>query len=164
MRLTAYTDFALRTLMYLATHRDSLATIGQIADEHGIAKNHLTKVVHQLGVLGFVETVRGRNGGLRLARDPADISIGDVVRQTETDFHMAACFDETSAGCSLAPACGLKGTLARATQAFLAVLDEATLEAMAMREERKLRAPGAPHTLQLHYQPISGSNPKRPKS
>jgi len=159
MRLTAYTDFALRTLMYLATNRDSLATIGQIADEHGIAKNHLTKVVHQLGLLGFVETVRGRNGGLRLARDPEHITIGEVVRQTETDFHMAACFDDQSAGCILASACGLKGTLGRATQAFLAVLDDATLKAMVVREEHKKRAPGAPQTLQLHYQPQKRAKP-----
>jgi Rrf2 family nitric oxide-sensitive transcriptional repressor len=86
MRLTAYTDYALRTLMYLATNRDRLVTISEIADVHGISKNHLMKVVHQLGLSGMVETVRGRNGGLRLNHEPAEINIGEVVRNSETDF------------------------------------------------------------------------------
>jgi Rrf2 family nitric oxide-sensitive transcriptional repressor len=100
MRLTAYTDYSLRTLIFLAMNREQLVTIQQIADAHGIAKNHLTKVVHRLGTLGYVETVRGRNGGLRLGREPADINLGEVVRHTETDFHMAPCFAEESVGCT----------------------------------------------------------------
>jgi Rrf2 family transcriptional regulator, nitric oxide-sensitive transcriptional repressor len=137
MRLTAYTDYALRTLIYLAANRDTLVTVQEIADAHSIAKNHLTKVVHHLGQLGYVETVRGRNGGLRLGCDPATIVIGEVVRQTENDFHMAACFDDQSPGCIYAAMCGLKGALARATQAYLGVLDELTLEQATMQEERK---------------------------
>ena len=93
MRLTSYTDYALRTLIFLGMNRDRLVTIQDIADLHGISKNHLMKVVHQLGVTGMVDTVRGRNGGLRLKREPADINIGEVVRNTETDFYMAECFD-----------------------------------------------------------------------
>jgi Rrf2 family nitric oxide-sensitive transcriptional repressor len=127
MRLTAYTDYTLRTLIYLAMHRDSLVTIGDIADLHAISKNHLMKVVHQLGLLGLVETVRGRNGGMRLGRDPADINIGEVVRSSETDFYMAECFDAASNSCALAPACALKGVLGAATAAYLAVLDAVTL-------------------------------------
>ncbi len=155
MRLTAYTDYALRTLLYLAANREELVTIQAIADAHGIAKNHLTKVVHQLGQLGYVETVRGRNGGLRLGREPADIGIGEVVRQTESDFFMAACFDDQSSGCIYQNACGLKGTLAKATNAFLAVLDEVTLEAMLIRETRKKpgRRTGAANTVELHFKP-----------
>src|SRR6478672_11006356 len=80
MRLTSYTDYALRTLMFLALNRERLVTIGDIAETHHIAKNHLTKVVHQLGTLGYVETVRGRSGGLRLGREPEDIRVGDVAR------------------------------------------------------------------------------------
>ncbi len=133
MRLTAYTDYALRTLMYLALHRDRLVTIQEIADAHGIAKNHLSKVVHQLSTLGYIETTRGRNGGLQLGREPKAINIGSVVRHTEADFHMAACFDEQSSGCIYSAACGLKGTLSRATRAFLDVLDEATLDGMLKR-------------------------------
>lgn len=128
MRLTTYTDYALRTLMYLSANRDRLVTIQDIADLHGIAKNHLTKVVHQLGILGVVETVRGRNGGLKLARDPAQINIGDVVRKTEPDFNMAECFDRNKNACILSPSCALKGVLGSATAAYLAVLDGVTLE------------------------------------
>lgn len=136
MRLTSYTDYALRTLMYLATHRDELATIQHIADLHGIAKNHLTKVVHQLGMLGLVETVRGRNGGLKLGREPADINIGEVVRSTETDFYMAECFDENNQGCAYSASCALKGVLGEATAAYLKVLDSVTLEQMTRKSNR----------------------------
>src|SRR5689334_12473819 len=93
MRLTSFTDYTLRSLIYLGMNRDKLVTIQDIADLHSISKNHLTKVVHQLGVNGLVETVRGRNGGLRLKREPADINIGAVVRESESDFYMAECFD-----------------------------------------------------------------------
>jgi Rrf2 family nitric oxide-sensitive transcriptional repressor len=149
MRLTSYTDYALRTLMYLALNRDRLATIGDIAEVHSIAKNHLTKVVHQLGTLGFVETVRGRSGGLRLGREPRDICIGDVVRHTETDFYMAACFDESSSGCLYTAGCELRGALARATKAYLDVLDGVTLADMVARDPQA----GVPGTqpIQLHF-------------
>lgn len=130
MRLTVYTDYALRTLMYLAANRDRLVTISDIADVHGISKNHLMKVVHQLGLSGMVETVRGRNGGLRLNREPADINIGEVVRNTETDFYMAECFDPSGNQCLYSPACALKNVLRSATAAYLAVLDNVTLESL----------------------------------
>jgi Rrf2 family nitric oxide-sensitive transcriptional repressor len=137
MRLTAYTDYSLRTLIFLAMHRDQLVTVQQIADAHGIAKNHLTKVVHNLGMLGYVDTVRGRNGGLRLGREPADVNIGEVVRHTESDFFMASCFDPAADGCMYSAACALKGVLSRATAAFLAELDAVTLEQMVVKETRK---------------------------
>ena len=145
MRLTAYTDYALRTLMFLALKRDQLATIQQIADAHGIAKNHLTKVVHQLGMLGYVTTIRGRNGGLRLAREPSHINVGEVVRHTENDFFIASCFDPHSGGCVYANACGLQGALGRASAAFLAVLDALTLDQMLVREAPAARQPQALH-------------------
>lgn len=151
MRLTAYTDYALRTLMYLAMHRDELVTIQDIADAHGIAKNHLTKVVHQLGTLAYIDTVRGRNGGLRLAREPARINIGEVVRHTETDFYMAACFDPAGSDCMHAPACALKSVLGRATTAYLAELDSVTL-ADVLGRERKQKA-GAGKATPLHFKP-----------
>jgi Rrf2 family nitric oxide-sensitive transcriptional repressor len=127
MRLTSYTDYALRTLIYLGLHRDKLVTIQDIADLHGISKNHLMKVVHQLGVTGMVDTVRGRNGGLRLKREPADINLGVVVRNTETDFYMAECFDAANVGCAYSSSCALKGVLHAATAAYLAVLDRVSL-------------------------------------
>lgn len=153
MRLTAYTDYSLRTLMYLALNRGQLATIQEIADIHGIAKNHLTKVVHQLGMLGYVTTIRGRNGGLRLAREPSQINIGEVVRHTETDFHMASCFDPQSTGCAYSAACALQGALGKATSAFLAVLDGLTLEQMLVREERNPASTASrrPQPVTLHF-------------
>lgn len=127
MRLTAYTDYTLRTLIHLAGHRERLVTIQDIADQHGISKNHLMKVVYQLGLSGLIQTVRGRNGGMRLAREPEQIGVGAVVRHTENDFFMAACFDAAREACPYAGACGLKGLLGRATAAYLAELDRATL-------------------------------------
>lgn len=128
MRLTTYTDYALRTLMYLAVNRERLVTIQDIASLHSISKNHLTKVVHHLGQLGLVGTIRGRNGGLKLGREPQDINIGAVVRQTETDFHMAECFHRDNNRCVYASACVLEDALGAATAAYLAVLDGVTLE------------------------------------
>ena len=128
MRLTTYTDYALRTLMYLAVNRGHLVTIQDIANLHTISKNHLTKVVHHLGKIGLVKTVRGRKGGLTLGAEPAHINIGNVVRQTETDFHMAECFHRENNQCVFASACVLEVALVAATAAYLKVLDGVTLE------------------------------------
>lgn len=128
MRLTDYTDYSLRTLMYLGLNRDRLVTIQDIADAYGISKSHLMKVVHQLGVAGFVETVRGRHGGLRLGKEPLEINLGQVVRSTEPDFAMAACLGRTGEGCVIAPACELRDVLRQATGAYFGVLDGVTLD------------------------------------
>lgn len=127
MRLTDYTDYSLRTLIYLGLHRDRLVTIQDIADVYGISKNHLMKVVHQLGLAGMVETIRGRNGGLRLGREPEDINLGVVVRGTEPDFTMVECFDRKHNQCILSPSCELQHILRQATNAYLDVLDDITL-------------------------------------
>jgi Rrf2 family transcriptional regulator, nitric oxide-sensitive transcriptional repressor len=127
MRLTDYTDYSLRTLMYLGTHRDNLVTIQDIADAYGISKSHLMKVVHQLGLAGLVETIRGRSGGLRLGKEPEEINIGDVVRGTEPDFMMVECFSRETNECILSPSCELQDVLRRATTAYLDVLSGVTL-------------------------------------
>lgn len=127
MRLTTYTDYSLRTLLHLGSHPDRLVTIQEIADLHAISKNHLTKVVHQLGRFGIIETIQGRNGGLRLRLAPAAINLGAIVRATESDFYMAPCFDPDGVPCGLRGACGLKQVLGDATHAYLAVLDGKTL-------------------------------------
>jgi Rrf2 family nitric oxide-sensitive transcriptional repressor len=157
MRLTSFTDYTLRSLIYLGMHRDRLVTIQDIADLHGISKNHLTKVIHQLGVSGLVETVRGRHGGLRLARDPADICIGEVVRMSESDFHIAECFDSTRQGCALHQGCALKAKLNKATEAFLAVLDEVSLAEMlpGARNTAVAAIPGQP--IVFHPLPKAGT-------
>lgn len=127
MRLTVYTDYALRVLMYVAVRAEPRPTIGQIAASYGISRNHLMKVVHELGVAGFLETVRGKNGGLRLARPAAEIGLGEVVRRTEPDLALVPCFDPINAACAITPACRLRGALNQARQAFLKVLDDYTV-------------------------------------
>ncbi|SFU52649.1 RrF2 family transcriptional regulator [Pseudoduganella namucuonensis] len=154
MRLTSFTDYTLRSLIFLGMHRDALVTIQDIADTHNISKNHLTKVIHQLGVNGLVDTVRGRNGGLRLKREPADINIGAVVRGSETDFFMAECFDQANNTCALDGDCYLKFKLKEATEAFLKVLDGVTLEQLLSTR----RAPGAPQAVLLHAMRQNGNS------
>ena len=150
MRLTAYTDYTLRTLMYLGLNRDRLVTIQDIADLHGISKNHLMKVVHQLGLSGMVETIRGRNGGLKLNKEPAAINIGEVVRNTETDFFMAECFNRDSNACVYAPSCILKGVLSSATAAYLKVLDGVTLDDLITKDGRRGNRNAAVKPIRLH--------------
>jgi Rrf2 family transcriptional regulator, nitric oxide-sensitive transcriptional repressor len=137
MRLTTYTDYSLRVLIFLGIKRNELVTIKQISDHYGISNNHLLKVVHQLGLLGFVETVRGRNGGLRLARPASEIVIGDVVRKMEQDMVLVQCFDDEGAShCRILSACVLKGAFAKALQAFLDVLDQYTLADLVVPQSR----------------------------
>lgn len=133
MRLTTFTDYTLRTLIHLGMHRDRLVTIQEIADLHAISKNHLMKVVYQLGLAGIVETLRGRNGGLRLKLEPEQINIGAIVRASESDFYMAECFNPGGAGCVLSGGCGLQTALGGATDAYLAVLDGETLASVLPR-------------------------------
>ncbi|MBK3493557.1 Rrf2 family transcriptional regulator [Viridibacillus sp. YIM B01967] len=128
MRLTLYTDYSLRVLLYVgARNIEDLSTIKEISEAYGISKNHLMKVTHELGKLGYIETVRGRGGGIRLAMKPEDIVIGKLVRQTEEDFYLVDCFNPESVGCIISPVCSLKGALNRALHAYIAVLDEYTL-------------------------------------
>lgn len=123
MRLTVYTDYSLRMLMFLAVKHDGLATIGEIAASYDISRNHLMKVAHQLGVAGYVETVRGRSGGLRLAKPAAAIGLGDVVRHAEPDMALVPCFKPVDAPCAITPCCVLRRALERAGAAFIDVLD-----------------------------------------
>ncbi|NBR26979.1 MAG: Rrf2 family transcriptional regulator [Betaproteobacteria bacterium] len=129
MRLTGFTDYTLRVLIYLGAHRetDQLVTIGDIATAYAISENHLMKVVHHLAKQGFIETTRGKGGGMRLARAPEQINIGDVVRNAEEDLAVVECFQDENLNCHIAPFCTLRETLGRAMQAFLAVLDDKTL-------------------------------------
>lgn len=127
MRLTEYTDHALRLLMYLGAHRGRMATIDEIARQYGISRNHLAKVVNELAAAGLIQTVRGRSGGVWLARDPRDIRLGEVVSQTEPNFHMAQCFGAAAGACPFAPDCRLRDSLASATRAYLDELNRFTL-------------------------------------
>ena len=122
MRLTRYTDFALRVLLYLAARPEGLSSIASISRAYGVSQNHLMKVVNDLANSGYVATVRGRSGGVRLGRDPGEINIGAVVRHTEDSFQVVDC-----GTCVIAPVCGLSSALDDAVKAFLGVLDGYTL-------------------------------------
>jgi len=127
MRLTTFTDYGLRVLIYVATHPDGRATIAEIAGAYGISEHHLTKVVHFLGKEGFLENIRGRGGGLMLARDPAAINVGDVVKRSEGGDVPAECFEHETDCCAITAECKLKVALAEAVNAFYAQLRKYTL-------------------------------------
>lgn len=129
MRLTHFTDYALRVLIYLGAHGRAgrLSTIGDIATAYGISENHLMKVVHHLARQGYVETIRGKGGGLRLARAPEAINIGEVVRGAEDDFALVECFKQGNSRCPVERACLLSGMLLRARDAFFDALNGQTL-------------------------------------
>jgi Rrf2 family transcriptional regulator, nitric oxide-sensitive transcriptional repressor len=131
MRLTLHTDYALRVLIYLAAAGSQGATAGTIADRYRISKNHLVKVIQRLVGLGYLETTRGRGGGVRLARPPSEILVGEVVRRTEDSLDLVECFDLPTNTCPLARACLLKAKLHEALAAYLAVLDACSIAEVA---------------------------------
>lgn len=133
MKLTLYSDYALRLLMYVAVSQGKLATIQEVADAYGISKNHLMKVAFELGRQGYLETVRGRGGGLRLARAPEKIGVGEVVRAMEEDFTLVECFDPAANRCVISGPCRLRGVLSGALKAYFAVLDDYTLADLAVQ-------------------------------
>jgi len=124
MQLTSYTDYSLRALLYLGMHSDRLVTISEISEFHGISRNHMVKVVHNLGKNGFIQTVRGKSGGVRLALKPEDIILADVVRLTEPHMNIQECFSRETNTCPLIDNCKLTGVLYRARQGFMKVLEE----------------------------------------
>jgi Rrf2 family nitric oxide-sensitive transcriptional repressor len=137
VRLTFSTDYALRLLMLVGLESDRLVTIEEVADRFGISKNHLMKVAYQLGQAEYLETVRGRNGGLRLGKAPDQIVVGEVVRTMEPDFAVVEC--QNPAGyCKIAPCCTLRFAMREAVEAFLEKLDQYTLENL-LRPKAKLR-------------------------
>jgi Rrf2 family transcriptional regulator, nitric oxide-sensitive transcriptional repressor len=133
MRLTRYTDYALRVLLYLGAQPEKVSSISEIASAYGISQNHLMKVAHELGKAGYVEGVRGRSGGIRMARPADKINVGAVVRGTEEGFDLADC-----GSCVIAPACGLTGVLSEALAAFMAVLDRYTLADLLKKRSKLL--------------------------
>lgn len=138
MHLTLHADYALRVLLYLAARPERLVSTQEVSEAYGISKNHLVRVVQALGKHGFIEVRPGRSGGLTLARTPSEISLGQVFRVTEPDFHLVECFDRQTNTCPIAPACGLKGILFEARDAFLAVLDKYTLADVRKRSRKDL--------------------------
>lgn len=131
MQLTRFTDYGLRTLLYLAVHHERLVPIAEISGAYAVSNHHLTKVANLLARAGFVQAVRGRGGGLQLARAPAEIGLGAVVRACEPNLHLVECFDPAHNTCPIAPACALARVLAQAQQQFLAALDAHSLADLA---------------------------------
>ncbi|WP_028784530.1 Rrf2 family transcriptional regulator [Thalassobacillus devorans] len=137
MRLKKYTDYALRVLIYTASKPEGeLASIKEISKVFDISENHLSKIVHQLNKLDMLKTIRGRSGGIRLAKHPEEINVGDVVRKMEDDFILLECFDRGSDHCVITPACKLKHVLNDALEAFLEILDEYTLQDLLSNKSR----------------------------
>jgi Rrf2 family transcriptional regulator, nitric oxide-sensitive transcriptional repressor len=135
MRLTAFSDYTLRTLMYLALRPNALCTIDEIAAAYAISANHLTKIVHQAAQAGEVQTVRGQHGGLRLGRAAETINLGTVLRRTEPDLEIVPCFG-SGAACAIQPACVLQNVLGDALSAFMEVLDRTTLADLIRPKQR----------------------------
>ena len=134
MQLTLFTDYALRTLVFLALQPDQqLSTITEVADRFSISRNHVVKIVHQLGMKGYIDTIRGKHGGIRLARARAEINLGDLIADME---NMSCLMDCQREGCRLSPGCRFQSIMRKAMRAFMAVLAEFTLADLVRDEER----------------------------
>lgn len=134
MRLTNFADYALRLLLYAAARHDRLVTIEETANVYGISRAHLMKVAHELTKSGYLRAVRGRSGGLALAKAPKDIGLGDVLRSTEPDFALVECFGPDN-HCLITPSCRLRGVLQEALSAFTETIDRYTLADLVLRPE-----------------------------
>ena len=157
MRLTQWTDYSLRMLMYCAIHqeRERPPTVGEISEVHGISRSHLTKIAMTLAGAGLLETTRGRGGGLRLLKPADQIRVGEVVRLTETDFNLVECFDAGSNSCRIVGSCQLKTVLAEAMSAYLAVLDGATVADLIRPAQRMVEAQALPMPTRRIAQPVA---------
>lgn len=139
MNLTKFSDYSLRLLLYLALHPDRLVTIAEASRAYNVSQNHLVKVARLLVEKGYVVSIRGRNGGLRLGRPPSDINIGKIVRFTEPNWNVVECFDTATNSCPIEAVCGLKGALRNAQLAFMETLEEHTLADFLPRSTSLLR-------------------------
>ena len=141
MQLTRFTDYALRVLIYLAAKQDRLSTISEIAASYGISQNHLMKVVNRLATIGYIGTVRGKGGGMRLSRAAHLINIGEVVRDCEDNMDIVECFNPQTRTCPLLPSCVLKSALSAAKKNFLAALDAYSLQDLVSDRTAQLLEP-----------------------
>ena len=137
MELTQFTDYSLRVLIYLGRLEDRQATIREIADFYQISENHLMKIIHYLAQKGYIQSLRGKGGGIRLAKAPKSIKIGEVIRETEKSLEVVECFKPAGSSCSLLPDCVLKNALHEAMQNFLETLDQYTLSDLLTVSEKK---------------------------
>jgi Rrf2 family nitric oxide-sensitive transcriptional repressor len=149
VRLTKFTDYSLRLLMYLAASPERRATIAEVAKAYGISEHHVVKVVHLLGKEGYLRNTRGKGGGVQLARPACEINVGRVVRATEGADHLAECFDPEDNDCVLTEACRLRRAFQEAVDSFYASLERHTLE------DLRIRAPKLVAALRWHARPPS---------
>jgi Rrf2 family nitric oxide-sensitive transcriptional repressor len=127
MQLTSFTDYGLRSLMYLAARPEDLCSVREIADHYGISRNHLVKVVHRLAQLGYIASSKGRGGGLRLAQPPESLKLGDLVQKLEPNMHLVECFNRETNQCNVVSQCRLKHMLFAASAAFIDALNQHSL-------------------------------------
>ena len=127
MQLTIFTDYGLRSLMYLAAQPDKLCSVREIAEHYGISRNHLVKVVHRLSQLGYITSSKGKGGGIRLAENATKLKIGDLVQSLEPHMHMVECFSKETNTCKIVNSCQLKHYLFEASKSFIATLNNYTL-------------------------------------
>ncbi len=139
MQLTQFTDYSLRVLMYLAVRPERLGRIEEISESYGISRGHVMKVVRGLSQHGFIDSLRGRGGGIRLAREASDIGLGEVVRATEENLALVECLSADGGNCAVQPACKLQFALAAALEAFFVVLDDYTIEDLVKRRGALIR-------------------------
>lgn len=139
MELSRFTDYSLRTLLFAGLHPDRILTVPEVATAYGISENHLVKVTHKLGKLGYLETRRGRSGGFRLSREPAAINLGEVVRATES-LALVECLGSDGGRCPIVRACILKRVIAEARDAFLETFDHYTLQDMIRPRDALLKS------------------------
>lgn len=139
MHLTSFTDYGLRTLMYVAAHPEKTASVKEIAGHYGISRNHLVKVVHRLAQLGYVETSKGRGGGIRLSENAEKLRLGDMISALEPDLNMVECFDPETNTCRITDSCQLKHYLFEATRSFIDTMNRHTLGDAVARSPLDLR-------------------------
>lgn len=161
MQLKQYTDFSLRTLIALALNPGARLTVTEISKAYGISRHHLMKVVVRLAELGYVETVRGKRGGVRLARTPGEIRIGTVIRKMESELAVVECLKKEGRPCPIAPACRLKGLLREATREFIDSLDRHSIDDLLQQRAPVARLLGLPIGIERSAKRHSAQNESR---
>lgn len=127
MQLTNFTDYGLRTLMYLAVHTEKLSSVKEVAEHFNISRNHLVKIVHRLSLLGYIETIRGKGGGMRIVEGSMKLRLGDLITKLEPNMTMVECFDAKTNTCCITESCQLRHYLFEATQSYIEVLNQYTI-------------------------------------
>ena len=140
MRLTQFTDFSLRVLIYLALHPKERITIDQLTNAYDVSRHHIRSVVHHLAKLGYLESTQGKGGGLALALKPTQITIREIVGNTEKDFYIVECFNPAGSSCPIEPLCILKQALSEASKSFLQTLEDYTIEDLIKNKKTQLSA------------------------